>query len=96
MSADGRLTLVQLPAGVSVREFPETDVSVGLHALGSFSTVVEMLHEAALVVDVAHDGMFPNAGKRGVKVSADSRSGTGFLEFRDLLFLTRKTEPYSK
>uniref|UniRef100_A0A183FX85 ABC transporter domain-containing protein n=1 Tax=Heligmosomoides polygyrus TaxID=6339 RepID=A0A183FX85_HELPZ len=69
----------------------------GLQALGSLSTIVEMVHEAIVfLVDVVHDGIFPKADKRGVEIPVDGRSGTPLLELRGLLSLTRKAEPRAK
>ncbi|VDP50115.1 unnamed protein product [Heligmosomoides polygyrus] len=48
------------------------------------------------LVDVVHNGIFPKAGKRGVKVPVDGRSGTPLLKLHGLLSLTRKAEPRSK
>ncbi|VDP31986.1 unnamed protein product [Heligmosomoides polygyrus] len=56
-----------------------------------------MVHEAAVIlVDVVHDGIFPKAGKKGVHVPVDGRSGIPLLKLRGLLSLTRKAKPRSK
>lgn len=40
----------------------------GLQALGPLSTVAEMMYDAdVFLVDVFYEGIFPEAGKRGVE-----------------------------
>ncbi|VDP09117.1 unnamed protein product [Heligmosomoides polygyrus] len=69
----------------------------GLQALGSLSTIVEIVHKVVVfLVDAVHNGIFPKAGERGVEIPVDSRSGTPLLELRGLLSLTRKAEPRAK
>ncbi|VDO19000.1 unnamed protein product [Heligmosomoides polygyrus] len=56
-----------------------------------------MVHEAVVfLVDVVHDGIFPKAGKIGVKVPVDGCSGTPILQLCGLLSLTRRPEPRAK
>uniref|UniRef100_A0A8L8KQD7 DNA-directed RNA polymerase n=1 Tax=Heligmosomoides polygyrus TaxID=6339 RepID=A0A8L8KQD7_HELPZ len=63
----------------------------------SLGTIAEMVHEVAVfLVDVVHNGIFSKAGKRGVEIPVDGRSGTPLLELRGLLSLTRKAEPRAK
>ncbi|VDP02201.1 unnamed protein product [Heligmosomoides polygyrus] len=65
--------------------------------LGSFITAIKIVYEAVIfLVDVVHDGIFPRAGKRGVEVPVDGRSGIPLHEFRGYLSLTRKAEPRAK
>ncbi|VDP43602.1 unnamed protein product [Heligmosomoides polygyrus] len=69
----------------------------GLQALGSLSTIAEMVHEVVVfLVDVVHNGIFPKASKRGVKVPIDGRSGIPLLERHGILSLTRIAEPCAK